>query len=115
MSSQAATKKESAYFTVDDLHAYLGVLVENQASAGDGGNFPAKVWKAVSQKLEPMRKKGGPKTQESCRTKWSHVRDFGSLEHKTAINTNIATFCVFYVARAAQQGVRFHMGPRVWH
>jgi hypothetical protein len=80
MSSQAANKKESAYFTEADLHAYLGVLVENRASAGDGGNFPLKVWRAVSQKLEPMRKKGGPKTPESCRTKWTHVRSFYFIE-----------------------------------
>ena len=48
-------------------------LVTNKATAGDGANFKPTVWTGAAQAVNSLRQSGGPKTKESCQSKFRAV------------------------------------------
>ena len=65
-----------ALWTTTDEDELITFLVEHKAAAGDGGNFKKTTWTAASEHLKQFTMKGGVKTAEACKSKWSRVRRF---------------------------------------
>jgi hypothetical protein len=59
----------------EDETRFIEFLVTKQAKAGDSATFKDSIFRAASEHMEETRTKGGPKTFDRCRAKWSRVRD----------------------------------------
>ncbi len=55
-----------------DIWALIHYLKDHQAEAGDGMVFPQKVYNQAAQSLNEIRSEGGPKTGNSCKSKWNN-------------------------------------------
>jgi hypothetical protein len=60
-------------WTVEDERLLIAFVTEHKSEAGDVGNFKEAVWEAAARLLSERRTKGGVKTAESCKNKWSRV------------------------------------------
>jgi hypothetical protein len=58
----------------EDETELVNFLLDRQAEAGDSATFKPAVWNAAALHLEQFRTKGGPKTANSCSSKWNRVR-----------------------------------------
>lgn len=56
-----------------DETALIEFLAANLDKAGDGFNFKPSVWTAAANHMQPIMKKGGPKTSDKCKAKWTRV------------------------------------------
>jgi hypothetical protein len=66
---------DRAYWSLDDEAALIKFLTQRKAEAGDGGNFPKKIWNAAAVEMAKQPNfRGGPKTPSSCSSKWNRVR-----------------------------------------
>jgi hypothetical protein len=66
-------QKERATWTQDDETALITFLLKHKSEAGDGGNFKSSTWTLVATKMNGLKKKGGEKTADSCKGKWTRV------------------------------------------
>jgi hypothetical protein len=66
-------QKERAHWTSEDETALVACLLKHKPEAGDGVNFKGSTWSQVAKEMEELKTKGGEKTAESCKTKWSKV------------------------------------------
>jgi len=57
-----------------DKAELINFLLDCQAEAGNSATFKPAVWNAAALHLEPFWTKGGPKTANSCSSKWTWVR-----------------------------------------
>jgi hypothetical protein len=64
--------------SVTDEEELVNFLIDRQAEAGDSATFKPVVWNAAALHLEQFRTKGGPKTANSCSSKWTRVRGAAS-------------------------------------
>ncbi|KIM73839.1 hypothetical protein PILCRDRAFT_14909 [Piloderma croceum F 1598] len=53
----------------------INFLLDRQAEAGDSATFKPAVWNAAALHLEQFQTKGGPKTVNSCSTKWTWLKE----------------------------------------
>jgi hypothetical protein len=73
--------KERACWTADDEEFMATFLLEHKAEAGDGANFKNTTFAAVGKELDLRKesdgreRKGGPKDDVACKTKWARVRN----------------------------------------
>jgi len=63
----------NAVWNPEDEDFLVAYLVEHRAEFGDGSNPKEKTWEAISRLLSDIRVKGGPKTVNSCKRKYSQV------------------------------------------
>jgi hypothetical protein len=71
--------KERAYWSADDEIFFATFLLEHKAEAGDGANFKNKTFADAGKELDARKKKGGSKTVDACKSKWSRVRNSISI------------------------------------
>jgi hypothetical protein len=57
-----------------DEKSLIEYLLDNQAAAGDNGNFKAVTFRGAATKVNEIRTRGGPKTSKSCEQKYRVVR-----------------------------------------
>jgi hypothetical protein len=62
-----------AIWTTDDESALIAFLLKHKDEARDGANFKSSVWKAAVEEMEKYTTKGGPKSADSCKLKWTQV------------------------------------------
>jgi hypothetical protein len=62
-----------AIWTTDDESALIAFLIEHKSKAGDGTNFKSSVWNAAVEEMAKYSTKGGPKSANSCKSKWTQV------------------------------------------
>ncbi|KAJ6537448.1 hypothetical protein DFH09DRAFT_861195, partial [Mycena vulgaris] len=60
-----------AHWSDADEDRLLKFLVEQKAAAGDGCNFPMKIFNAAVPLINEHLTRGGPKTAKSCQGKFS--------------------------------------------
>ena len=70
--SASASKLRYDWLATDEAEL-INFLLDHQAEAGDSATFKLVVWNAAALHLEQFQTKGGPKTANSCSTKWSRV------------------------------------------
>ncbi|KAH9927732.1 uncharacterized protein B0H18DRAFT_846756, partial [Fomitopsis serialis] len=66
----------------EDTRALLHHLIDRKAEAGDGVNFPNRIWSDAVQKVQAVTTGGGAKTAKSCKGKWKRLRDTYKLVEK---------------------------------
>ncbi|KAJ6557161.1 hypothetical protein B0H10DRAFT_1846881 [Mycena sp. CBHHK59/15] len=76
-----------AYWTRSDSDTMIKFLLEEKSKAGDGGNFPASFWTAVSALLNPLVTRGGPKTAKVCSNKYGQFRTTYKIVKKVVDNS----------------------------
>jgi hypothetical protein len=63
-----------AYWSLDDEAALIKFLTQCKAEAGDGRNFPKKIWNAAAVEMAKQPNfRGGLKMPSSCSFKWNRV------------------------------------------
>ena len=68
------SKPKHAQWSDEDVRALLDFLLEHRAQAGDTASFKNSVWQAAAEALgKAPPSKGGPKTANSCQSKWTKV------------------------------------------
>ena len=55
----------------EDKATLISFLISKKEK-GDGG-FKPSVWTAAAEHMKPLTKKGGPKTPDKCKGKWTRV------------------------------------------
>ncbi|KAK7015224.1 hypothetical protein R3P38DRAFT_3570500 [Favolaschia claudopus] len=78
LASQGASnepqKQENAVWTCRNETTLLDYLLEVMSKSGDGLNFKEATWKASAHRVNSdSREKGGPKTWQSCKSKFQKV------------------------------------------
>jgi hypothetical protein len=76
--AEISSGKLQCDWSVTDEEELVNFLIDRQAEAGDSATFKPVVWNAAALHLEQFRTKGGPKTANSCSTKWTRVRGAAS-------------------------------------
>ncbi|KAJ7453432.1 hypothetical protein FB451DRAFT_1004098, partial [Mycena latifolia] len=69
----------NAAWTNPDEKFMVVYLVEHVSEAGDGGNFKAKTFRALTEKLNAIRTRGGPKNARGCGQKYMTLRKLWNL------------------------------------
>jgi hypothetical protein len=63
----------AVHWTVEEEAILIDFLVAHKAEAGDGLNFKASFWTTAAEHMRPHTKKGGIKTANKCKSKWTRV------------------------------------------
>lgn len=66
-------QKDRAQWTLEDETALVTCLLKHKSEGGDGANFKPSVWSQVAEEMKQHKTKGGDKTSDSCKSKWSRV------------------------------------------
>ncbi|KAK6987883.1 Myb-DNA-bind-3 domain-containing protein [Favolaschia claudopus] len=79
LASQGASnepqKQENAVWTCRNETTLLDYLLEVMSKSGDGLNFKEATWKASAHRVNSdSREKGGPKTWQSCKSKFQKLK-----------------------------------------
>jgi hypothetical protein len=64
--------KVAIHWTIEDENAFVDYLIAHKAEGGIGMNFKPSVWTAAAH-MQPLMTKGGQKSAEKCKAKWSRV------------------------------------------
>ncbi|KAJ6560897.1 hypothetical protein DFH09DRAFT_1316511 [Mycena vulgaris] len=67
-------KSKASSWPLQDEKALLAFLLERVAEAGDGCNFTKVTWTAAAVVLNQQITKGGPKTGDSCKSKYQKLK-----------------------------------------
>jgi len=70
--STAPARAPRAHWSSEDIHELLALLLEEQASSGDGSNFKASTWNRVASELT-RRHPQKPKSSSACSSKFTQV------------------------------------------
>jgi len=72
---------KAAFWTEDDEDEFVAFLGDEkiQGKRGDGGTFKSAVWTAAAEHMKQFTTKGGVKTSDACKSKWTRVRQLYSL------------------------------------
>jgi hypothetical protein len=79
--SQEDDAAKAAFWTEDDEDGFVAFLGDEkiQGKRGDGGSFKPAVWTAAAEHMKQFTTKGGVKTADACKSKWTRVRRSYSL------------------------------------
>lgn len=82
LSEKASQRKVPAKWTDLEEHTFVLYLQQNAASAGDGVNFPKKIFNGAAHNLQEkfLEQTGGEKTGGTCHSKWNKVRMISYLD-----------------------------------
>ena len=65
--------KERAQWTPEDESVFAAHLLKRKAEVKDGATFDNPTWNEVAKEMDKLKTKGGEKTVDGCKTKWSRV------------------------------------------
>lgn len=83
-----------AVWTEEDEDKFVAFLSDEkiQSERGDGGGFKPSVWSAVVEHMKQFTTKGGVKTVDVCKRKWTRVRQFYSLPFNELSNLFFSSY-----------------------